>query len=443
MKKALVAGTVMVSLLSTLFSASAANNQKNDLLDGLTLDQSIGTVSYATVNNEEAIAARYGIDVDEINTIATSPVAGIAVEEDNKISFQLHKDPEREDFYSAKGVLVVNGLSQAFTVTGQMYEAELANGDMGFSGGLSGYLDDDDSTAENLITLSLNYNASTAERLVTVSIGENIMLDFGSTFETISDLFYSVNEQVNSKDEVIDEKVLDSEISTRTVEDTELRQQASGVWNGYQTTFSSIWGQSSVRKNANFKYHTKTQANRGNFIAASRKGLPSSGSASTVVNTIEHAFTNVWNINNTMNSYLTVDGLMPTEFSKAFAINVSVPTPYALVNKVQAYFTNISIPLKGISHDIESNRYKWTVNSWGTDMTGIECSSTSSPYKEENGFTSVATFSNEMVAGNTATFHARGEVEMFYGSVRGNGDVASTWKTVATSTMEQRLTSLA
>lgn len=444
MKMFFSTSAAVVLLLGTLFSASAANDTADyDSLDGLALHQPISTVSYATADNEEAIAARYEIEVDEINAIASSPVMPLNVANANQLSFQLHKDSAEDEMYSAVGTLSVNGVTQSFCATGRVYRAELGNGDIGFAGGLSGYLDNNDSSSENLMTLSLNYNASTSERLVVVSIGESIMLDFGSSFETITELFDSVSEQVASENDIAESKNLDSTVSARGIEDTELRQRASGVWNGYQTTFSSIWGQAAVRKNANFKYHTKTQANLENFIAASRKGLPASGSASTVVNTINHAFTDVYNVNNTMNSYLTVDGLMPSEFSKVLAVNLSLPTPYALANKVQAYFTNISIPLNGVSHDIESSGHKWTVSSWGSNLTALQCTSTSSPYLEKNGFTSVATFSNEMVAGSTATFYARGTVKMFYGSVRGNGDVTSTWKEVATSTMEQRLTSLA
>lgn len=454
---------IICAFQSIAFAANdnsiATSSSATDFLENITLIQSISEVNYNTDLNSQAIEEKYGLSVDDINNIAADTAIATTQnktarmenqisrsvetsEPANALQFTLQCISKEDSWYSAQGTLNINGLSDSFTVQGRMYRTELENGNICFAGGLSGYLNDDVSSAENSITLSINYNYTTGERFVMASIGSCMMLNFGEPFDATTEIFNNVSEEIQDISAEVDAVVTsDSENTVADVQttangDMKLIATASGVWNGYSTTFVSIWGNNTAASGGVYSIRTKAQGRRPQFVAASKVGLKNTGDAYCIVDAIEHIFTNVWNVNNTNNLNVTVISCLPQECNKVFSFPLVINTPYTTANYVAGLFS-FELKIKGVKHWIDDAFTKSVVRCWNTDLTCLNCNTGYSPYGEKNGFTSLAHYSK---GASSCTFFARSEIECFYGSVRANGDVISTWKTVKSDTLSTKFT---
>lgn len=432
MKKFLSAICACTMMLASVSAVDIDTTSEVDPLENITLTQDIAEVAYVTPLNEQAIESKYGLSVDDVNTIAEQETSLFSLSNDNALQFTLRKVEGTESIYSAYGTLNLNGTEDTFQVSGKMYQAELNNGDLCFSGGLSGYLNNDDSSPENSVTLSVNYDSTTGDRFVTASIGSSMVLNFGEAFSETSEIFNKVSSQI---EEVQSESIDNSSVneSSATPRSTVMRiGTAMGSWNGYSAAFVSIWGNDTAVYSGSYNIVTKTQGRRPQFVAASKVGLTNTGDAYCIVDTIEHAFVDVWNINNSVNDAVRCSSLLPQQSSQTFSI--ALQTPWAPVNSIIGNFTPLTVRLRGVQHIYGDNyRKKTTVHAWDTDLTCLNCTTGYSPYNESNGFSSNSNYVNTQ--NSSFTFYARGEIQMFYGSVRANGDVISTWKTVPSGTV--------
>lgn len=453
---------IICAFQSIAFAANdnsiATSSSATDFLENITLTQSISEVNYNTDLNSQAIEGKYGLSVDDINDIAADTSIATTQYETTRMKNQISRSEEtsepanalqftlqcisKEDsWYSAQGTLDINGLSDSFTVQGRMYRTELDNGDICFAGGLSGYLNDDDSSAENSITLSINYNYTTGERFVMASIGSCMMLNFGEPFDATTEIFNNVSEEIQDISAEADAAVTsDSENVIADVQPAasgNLKRiaTASGAWNGYSTTFVSVWGDNTAVLTGSYSLYTKAQGRLPQFVAASKVGLKNTGDAYCIVDAIEHIFTNVWTVNNTNNANVTVMSLYPEQCDYSISFPLPVQTPFMSANYIANLFS-LELKIKGIKHWRDSAGTKGVVRAWNTHLSCLECTTGYSPYNEKNGFTSQAYYRK---GASSCTFFARSEIECFYGSVRANGDVISTWKTVNSDTLSTKL----
>lgn len=173
-------------------------------LDNITLVQGISTVTYNTDANDQAIAQKYGLSIDEINKLAEETSLAETYDTDNApdtasapanaLQLTLQSSEEDDGYYSAQGSINVNGVEDTFFVQGQMHRVELEDNIVCFAGGLSGYLNDNN-TPENSLTLSVNYNYTTGDRFITASVGSSMMLDFGKPFDEMTQLYNAISEK--------------------------------------------------------------------------------------------------------------------------------------------------------------------------------------------------------------------------------------------------------
>ena len=170
----------------------------------ITLVQGISTVTYNTDANDQAIAQKYGLSIDEINKLAEETSLAETYDTDNApdtasapanaLQLTLQSSEEDDGYYSAQGSINVNGVEDTFFVQGQMHRVELEDNIVCFAGGLSGYLNDNN-TPENSLTLSVNYNYTTGDRFITASVGSSMMLDFGKPFDEMTQLYNAISEK--------------------------------------------------------------------------------------------------------------------------------------------------------------------------------------------------------------------------------------------------------
>lgn len=181
-------------------------------LNGATVTQYMSYVSYQTDSNAQAILSKYGLSIDEINAIAEQ-LDDLGVENSiekqendtapdgtNALQFQMQYTLEEMNEYSAQGTMNVNGSEDTFFVQGNIQRIQLDNGDICFAGGMSGYLNGEQ-TAENAITLSMSYDYTTGDCLIMASLGSGVMLDFGEPFAQTTDIAHAIAQQRN-EDEI-------------------------------------------------------------------------------------------------------------------------------------------------------------------------------------------------------------------------------------------------
>lgn len=94
---------------------------------------------------------------------------------------------------NAKATITANGVTDTVSLTGRLTEIKLDNGDQCFAGGLSGYLNGD-SSRENAVTLSVNYDKTAQVCYVTAQIGDTLCLDFGTPFDGQSEIYQKLKD---------------------------------------------------------------------------------------------------------------------------------------------------------------------------------------------------------------------------------------------------------
>ena len=389
------------NVIGSNLSSAQTSLAEVDPLENMTFTQNISEVSYNTDLNNQAIEKKYGLSIDDVNEIAentstaktqsTTSVALLQSNDDSKTSdttnalqFTLQCVSEEESYYSAQGTINLNGVVDSFFVQGQMYRTELNDGNICFAGGLSGYLNNDDSSTENVITLSINYDYTTGERFVTASIGSCMVLNFGEPFDKTTEIFDNISEEIQATANEADPATT-SGIATASEDETVIEDEsgasgakkliatASGAWNGYSTTFVSIWGNNSAKYSGIYTIRTKAQGRRPQFVAASKVGLKNTGDAYCIVDAIDHIFTNVWTINNSVNDSVNCMSLSPEPQSKTYSFSLPIQTPYAAVNYIMSLIS-IPISIKGIKHWKDNANQKAVVRCWNTDLTCLNCS---------------------------------------------------------------------
>ena len=408
-------------------------------LDNVVLSSNISKVEYVTDLNEQAIEDKYDLSIDQVNAIAedsSTLFSFKSLRKQNFMELAFHKIEGQDDIYRANGSIELNGIKDEFVVSGRMYQVDMDNGELCFAGGLSGYLNNDESTPENNITLSINYNSTTKECNITASVGSAMVLDFGDPLNNASEIFDKVSEQLNAQ--TLEDNNITSDknkiVAPQASNSINRIAVASGAWNGYSAAFVSIWGNNSAVYSGNYNIITKTQGRMPQFVAASKVGLKNTGDPYCIVDTIEHAFVDVWNINNSVNDNVRCSSLQPREENHSIPVPIVVSTPWNSVNAIIGAISPLNFKIKGVEHIIGDNlSKKTTVHAWAPNLENMYCSTGMSPYNEKNGFCSIANYVNTQRS--SFTFYARGEIQIFYGAVRANGDVISRWKTVPTDTI--------
>lgn len=194
---------VLIAVIAFGVHQHNASSSDSASLEHVTLVQGISTVTYNTDANDQAIAQKYGLSIDEINKLAEESSLSETYDADNApdtasapanaLQVTLQNSEDDDGYYSAQGSININGVEDTFFVQGQIHRVQLEDNIVCFAGGLSGYLNDSN-TPENSITLSANYNATTGERFITASIGSGMVLDFGKPFDEISQIYDAISE---------------------------------------------------------------------------------------------------------------------------------------------------------------------------------------------------------------------------------------------------------
>lgn len=167
---------------SVQIAGSAEQTQQMLSLDGKQFIQPLAIISMNTPDNEQALESRYGLTISAINELVENTEKSVQ----NQVQFTISNGTS-EDSVSADGTITVNGEQDDFQLTGQLTCVELDNQDICFAGGLSGYLNEE-STPENAVTLSLNYDATSEECYIMMQIGSSMCLDFGTPFAGITEI---------------------------------------------------------------------------------------------------------------------------------------------------------------------------------------------------------------------------------------------------------------
>lgn len=94
---------------------------------------------------------------------------------------------------NAEAAITANGVTDTVSLTGRLTEIKLDNGDQCFAGGLSGYLNGD-SSRENTVTLSVNYDKTAQVCYVIAQIGDALCLDFGTPFGGQSKIYQKLKD---------------------------------------------------------------------------------------------------------------------------------------------------------------------------------------------------------------------------------------------------------
>lgn len=94
---------------------------------------------------------------------------------------------------NAEATITANGVTDTMSLTGRLTEIKLDNGDQCFAGGLSGYLNGD-SSRENTVTLSVNYDKTAQVCYVIAQIGDALCLDFGTPFGGQSKIYQKLKD---------------------------------------------------------------------------------------------------------------------------------------------------------------------------------------------------------------------------------------------------------
>lgn len=154
--------------------------QTSAFLEKCSLTLPVCTVSMNTPDNEMEIQKKYGLTLDEWNALAN--------DSDSFLQLNIQECSDPDISVNAEATITANGVTDTIPLTGRLTEIKLDNGDQCFAGGLSGYLNGNNSQ-ENAVTLSVNYDKTAQVCYVTAQIGDTLCLDFGTPFDGQSEIY--------------------------------------------------------------------------------------------------------------------------------------------------------------------------------------------------------------------------------------------------------------
>ena len=192
MKKRAFSTVLLLPVLALLMSSCGTPKQEKEsvvqeqqaeqtsvFLEKCSLTLPVCTVSMNTPDNEMEIQKKYGLTLDEWNALAN--------DSDSFLQLDIQECSDPDASVNAEATITANGVTDTIPLTGRLTEIKLDNGDQCFAGGLSGYLNGNNSQ-ENAVTLSVNYDKTAQVCYVTAQIGDTLCLDFGTPFDGQSEI---------------------------------------------------------------------------------------------------------------------------------------------------------------------------------------------------------------------------------------------------------------
>ena len=198
MKKRAFSMVGLLSVLALIMSGCGTPEQEKEpvvqeqqteqtsvFLEKCSLTLPVCTVSLNTPDNELAIQEKYGLTLDEWNALAN--------DSDSFLRLDIPECSDPDASVNAEATITANGVTDTVSLTGRLTEIKLDNGDQCFAGGLSGYLNGD-SSRENAVTLSVNYDKTAQVCYVIAQIGDALCLDFGTPFGGQSKIYQKLKD---------------------------------------------------------------------------------------------------------------------------------------------------------------------------------------------------------------------------------------------------------
>ncbi len=198
MKKRSFSTVLLLSVLALLMSSCGTPKQEKEpvvqeqqaeqtsvFLEKCSLTLPVCTVSMNTPDNEMEIQKKYGLTLDEWNALTN--------DSDSFLQLDIQECSDPDASVNAEATITANGVTDTIPLTGRLTEIKLDNGDQCFAGGLSGYLNGNNSQ-ENTVTLSVNYDKTAQVCYVTAQIGDTLCLDFGTPFDGQSEIYQKLKD---------------------------------------------------------------------------------------------------------------------------------------------------------------------------------------------------------------------------------------------------------
>ncbi len=198
MKKRAFSAVWLLPVLALLMSSCGTPKQEKEpvvqeqqaeqtsvFLEKCSLTLPVCTVSMNTPDNEVAIQRKYGLTLDEWNALTN--------DSDSFLQLDIQECSDPDASVNAEATITANGVTDTIPLTGRLTEIKLDNGDQCFAGGLSGYLNGNNSQ-ENAVTLSVNYDKTAQVCYVTAQIGDTLCLDFGTPFDGQSEIYQKLKD---------------------------------------------------------------------------------------------------------------------------------------------------------------------------------------------------------------------------------------------------------
>ena len=148
--------------------------QTSVFLEKCSLTLPVCTVSLNTPDNELAIQEKYGLTLDEWNALAN--------DSDSFLQLDIPECSDPDASVNAEATITANGVTDTMSLTGRLTEIKL-----------DGYLNGD-SSRENTVTLSVNYDKTAQVCYVTAQIGDTLCLDFGTPFGGQSKIYQKLKD---------------------------------------------------------------------------------------------------------------------------------------------------------------------------------------------------------------------------------------------------------
>ncbi len=198
MKKRSFSTVLLLSVLALFMSGCGTPEQEKEpvaqeqqaeqtsvFLEKCSLTLPVCTVSMNTPDNEVAIQRKYGLTLTEWNALTN--------DSDSFLQLDIQECSDPDASVNAEATITANGVTDTIPLTGRLTEIKLDNGDQCFAGGLSGYLNGNNSQ-ENAVTLSVNYDKTAQVCYVTAQIGDTLCLDFGTPFDGQSEIYQKLKD---------------------------------------------------------------------------------------------------------------------------------------------------------------------------------------------------------------------------------------------------------
>lgn len=198
MKKRAFSVVLLLPVLALLMSSCGTPEQEKEpvaqeqqaeqnsvFLEKCSLTLPVCTVSMNTPDNEVAIQRKYGLTLTEWNALTN--------DSDSFLQLDIQECSDPDASVNAEATITANGVTDTIPLTGRLTEIKLDNGDQCFAGGLSGYLNGNNSQ-ENAVTLSVNYDKTAQVCYVTAQIGDTLCLDFGTPFDGQSEIYQKLKD---------------------------------------------------------------------------------------------------------------------------------------------------------------------------------------------------------------------------------------------------------